>query len=276
MNEYCIFAQYCYYEYSCLHSSTCVAPARDSPLFSNEPIFPQTFGEDFAPPPLRASILRRWMLHHLLHRREHQSFEDGCCTTLCCEPAGEATWKRLFRIHRDSVYSRGGAPHCMIFTSRQYSRERYSAQGPRTEEGLGDTTVQDCSTRQQHRSSEDGCCTICSCEFARESSRKRRSIKGGASSRRRRSLVPVKVVRLKNQDFPRAFYFPYLSRRGQVRVRFGKFLAILTPPSYHPLPPDASHLGRVFPSSPSLPLCCIPRPARLDIFGPCRPAEGSR
>ena len=109
MNGYCIFAQYCYYEYTCLHSSTCVAPARDSPLFSNEPIFPQTFGEDFAPPPSRASILRRWMLHHLLLRREHQSFEDGCCTTYCCEPAGEATRKRLFRIDRDRVYSRGGA-----------------------------------------------------------------------------------------------------------------------------------------------------------------------
>ena len=132
MNGYCIFAQYCYYEYTCLHSSTFVAPARDSPLFSNEPIFPQTFGEDFAPPPSRASILRRWMLRHLLHRREHQSFEDGCCTTYCCEPAGEATRKRLFRIDGDSVYSRGGAPDCMTFTSLPqtvYSREIL---GPRT------------------------------------------------------------------------------------------------------------------------------------------------
>ena len=92
---------------------------------------------DFAPPPSRASILRRWMLHHLLLRREHQSFEDGCCTTYCCEPAGEATRKRLFRIDEDSVYSRGGGNglHDLHFTS-QDTRERYSAQGPRTEEGL--------------------------------------------------------------------------------------------------------------------------------------------
>ena len=55
MNEYCIFAQYYYYEYTCLHSSACIAPARDSPLFSNEPALPQTTGEDFAPPPV-ASI----------------------------------------------------------------------------------------------------------------------------------------------------------------------------------------------------------------------------
>ena len=78
-----------------------------------------------------------------------------------------------------------------------------------------------------------------------------RSITGGSC--RQESLPP------RNQDFPGAFSFPYLSRRGQVRVRFGKLLAILTPPSYHPLPQDVSHLGRVFPSSSSLPLCCIPR-----------------
>ena len=152
MNGYCIFAQYCYYEYTCLHSSTCVAPARDSPLFSNEPIFPQTFGEDFASPPSRASILRRWMLHHRLHRREHQSFEDGCCTIYCCEPAGEATRKRLFRIDRDSVYSRGGAPDCMIFTSPDCILERDTRpkdQGLKKD--FGDTTVQDCSTPQQQR-----------------------------------------------------------------------------------------------------------------------------
>ena len=112
--------------------------ARDSPRFSNEPTFPQTFGEDFAPLPSRASILRRWMLHHLLLRREHQSFEDGCCTTYCCEPAGEATRKRLFRIDGDSVYSRGGGTglHDLHFTSQDSILERDTRQGPRTEEGL--------------------------------------------------------------------------------------------------------------------------------------------
>ena len=55
MNEYCIFAQYCFYEYTWLHASACIAPARDSPLFSNEPTFPQTTGKDFALPPI-ASI----------------------------------------------------------------------------------------------------------------------------------------------------------------------------------------------------------------------------
>ena len=147
MNEYCIFAQYCYYKYTCLHSSTCIAPARDSPLFSNESTFPQTFGEDLFLLSLRASILRRWMLHHLLHRREHQSFEDGCCTTFCCEPAGEASRKRLFKIDRDSVYSRGGGTglHDLHFP-RQYTQERYLAQGPRTEEGISGTPpFQDCS-----------------------------------------------------------------------------------------------------------------------------------
>ena len=33
----------------------CTAPARDSPLFSNEPALPQTTGEDFAPPPVRST-----------------------------------------------------------------------------------------------------------------------------------------------------------------------------------------------------------------------------
>ena len=152
MNGYCFFAQYCYYEYTCLHSSTCVAPARDLPRFSNEPIFPQTFGEDFAPPPSRASILRRWMLHHLLHRREHQSFEDGCCITYCCEPAGEATRKRLFRIDRDSVFSRGGAPDCTIFTSPDSILERDTrSKDQGLKKGFGDTNVQDCLTPQQQR-----------------------------------------------------------------------------------------------------------------------------
>ena len=95
-----------------------------------------------------------------------------------------------------------------------------------------------------------------------------RSITGGSC--RQESLPP------RNQNFPGAFSFPYLSSKGQVRVRFGKLLAILTPPRYHPFLPDVSHLCRVFPSSPSLPLCCIPQPARLDRFSPCRPAEGPR
>ena len=33
-------------------TSACIAPARDSSLFSNEPTLPQTTGEDFAPPPV--------------------------------------------------------------------------------------------------------------------------------------------------------------------------------------------------------------------------------
>ncbi|CAM9275632.1 unnamed protein product [Ascophyllum nodosum] len=93
MNGYCIFAQYCYYEYTCLHSSTCVAPARDSPLFSNEPIFPQLSEKirsssvasinpskmDAASPsaPSRASIVRRWMLHHLLPRARRGSYAEA-------------------------------------------------------------------------------------------------------------------------------------------------------------------------------------------------------
>ncbi|CAM9800977.1 unnamed protein product, partial [Ascophyllum nodosum] len=68
-------------------------------------------------------------------------------------------------------------------------------------------------------------------------------------------------------DFPRAFSFPYLSRRGQVRVCFGKLLAILTPRSVtlvacSPVPPRALYVASLG--------CCIPRPARLDRFGPCR------
>ena len=74
---------------------------------------------------------------------------------------------------------------------------------------------------------------------------RRGPIEGGSC--RQESLPP------RNQDFPGAFPFPFVSSRGQVRVRSGKLLAILTPPSYHPLPPDVSHLGRVFPSFPSLP-----------------------
>ena len=73
----------------------------------------------------------------------------------------------------------------------------------------------------------------------------RGSVEGGSCCQE--SLPP------RNQDFPGALPFLFLSSRGQVRVRFGKLLAILTPPSYHPLPPDVSHLGRVFPSFPSLP-----------------------
>ena len=55
MNEYCIFAQYCYYEYTWLRASACLAPARDSPLISNESTFPQTTGKAFSNPPI-ASI----------------------------------------------------------------------------------------------------------------------------------------------------------------------------------------------------------------------------
>ena len=35
--------------------SACIAPARDSPLFSNELALPQTTGEDFAPPPVAST-----------------------------------------------------------------------------------------------------------------------------------------------------------------------------------------------------------------------------
>ena len=92
------------------------------------------------------------MLHHLLHRREHQSFEDGCCTIYCCEPAGEATRKRLFRVDRDSVYPRGGGTglHDLHFTSPDSILEgdtRFKDEGLKKD--FGDTTVQDCSTPQQ-------------------------------------------------------------------------------------------------------------------------------
>ena len=126
MNEYCIFAQYCFYEYTCLHSSKCIAPARDSPLFSNEPAFPQTFGEDFSPPPV-ASI----------NPSKMDVASPSAASGFCCEPAGEASRKRLFGIDRDSVYSRGGDTglHDLYFP-RQHTQERYLAQGPRAEEGL--------------------------------------------------------------------------------------------------------------------------------------------
>ena len=61
--------------------------------------------------------------------------------------------------------------------------------------------------------------------------------------------------------FSWSIFFLLLSSRGQVRVRFVKLLAVLTPPSYHPLPQGFSHLGRVSPSFPLAPTCCIPQPA---------------
>ena len=124
INEYCIFAQYCYYEYTyLLHSS---APARDTVITSIHtyyirPHLPEIrlyfqMNLHSLKLPDKTSILSEKT--SLLLRREHQPFEDGCCITFCCEPAGEASRKRLFRIDRDRVYSRGGgAPDCMIFTS---------------------------------------------------------------------------------------------------------------------------------------------------------------
>ena len=74
-----------------------------------------------------------------------------------------------------------------------------------------------------------------------------------------REEAVARRVRLRGTKiFLEHFLFSFLSSRGQVRVRFGKLLDILTPPSYHPFPPEVSHLGRVFPSFPSLPYVASP------------------
>ena len=59
-------------------TSACIAPARDSPLFSDEPALPQTTGEDFAPPPVGSTDPQK----------------TGCCTICCCESARESSLKR--------------------------------------------------------------------------------------------------------------------------------------------------------------------------------------
>ena len=56
MNEYCIFAQYCI---TSIHVCTCVAPARDSPLFSNEPALAPTTGQDLSSPPVGSTDLQK-------------------------------------------------------------------------------------------------------------------------------------------------------------------------------------------------------------------------
>ena len=79
--------------------------------------------------------------------------------------------------------------------------------------------------------------------------------------------------------FSLSIFCPFLSDRGQVRVRSVKLLAILTPRSYRPLPPDVSHLGRVFPSFPSLPHVVSPSQqvwAALVRADPLKAQDGHR
>ena len=95
-----------------------------------------------------------------------------------------------------------------------------------------------------------------------------RSITGGSC--RQESLPP------RNRYFPGAFSFPYLSilpfaycrHTDPTNSRYSLFRQTSVT--------LVACFGRAFPSSPSLPLCCIPQPARLGRFGPCRPAEGPR
>ena len=149
----------------------------------------------------------------------------------------------------------------MIFTSPDSILKRDTRpkdQGLKKD--FGDTTVQDSSTPQQQRppARSERCLVTDGTPISAPGMGPRLQYFDMGRVHHGRKLPPGEFAS-ENQDFPGAFVFPYLSRRGQVRVRFGKLLAILTPPSYHPLPPDVSHLGRVFPSSPSLSLCCIPR-----------------
>ena len=63
-----------------------------------------------------------------------------------------------------------------------------------------------------------------------------KGILAGAIVHRGKKLSSEDLLR-RNQDFPQAVFF---SSKGQVRVRSVKLLAILHPPSYHPLPQDMS------------------------------------
>ena len=70
-----------------------------------------------------------------------------------------------------------------------------------------------------------------------------KGILAGAIVHRGKKLSSEGLLR-RNQDFPQAVFF---SSRGQVRVRSVKLLAILHPPSYHPLPQDMSVTLVAFP-----------------------------
>ena len=103
----------------------------------------------------------------LLLRREHQSFEDGCCITFCAvasinpskmdaapptaaSPPGKLRGSDCSGSTGTAFTPVGGAPDCMIFTSPDSILERDTRpkdQGLKKD--FGDTTVQDCSTPQQ-------------------------------------------------------------------------------------------------------------------------------
>ena len=140
--------------------------------------------------------------------------------------------------------------HYLYFPS-QISQRDTRAKDQGLKRTFGDATVQDCSgplARSERYSTTDGT----------PISAPGRALGYSTSPWERPPRIP-RGRKLSPEDpaseEPRLSWiiFFFLSSRGQVRVRFVKLLVILTPPSYHPLLPDVSHLGRVFPSFLSLP-----------------------
>ena len=188
-----------------------------------------------AHPPPRASILRRWMLRHLLLRARRGSFAEA---TVQDRPG-----QRVLPGGDTGL-------HDLYFPSHISQRDtRPKDQG--LKRTFGDATVQHCSSplaRSEMYSTMDGT----------PISAPGRALGYSTSPWERPPRIP-RGKKLSPEDpaseeprFSWSIFF-FLSSRGQVRVRFVNLLVILTPPRYHPLLPDVSHLGRVFPRFPSLP-----------------------
>ena len=146
--------------------------------------------------------------------------------------------------------SRGDTGLYYLYFPSQYARRNTRPKDQVLKRTSGDAIVQDFS-RPPARSER------CSVMDRTSTSAPRRALGYSTSTRERpprihrgRKLSPGEPA----SEEPRfSWSIFFLLSKGQIRVRFVKLLAILTPPSYHPLPQDVSHLGRVSPSFPALP-----------------------
>ena len=187
MSEYCIFAQYCYYEYTRLHASARLAPARDSPLFSNESTFPQTTGKDFALPPI-ASI---------------NPSKTDAAPSAAASPPGNL--RGSDGPTGDACESTSGTkgfrtPACTKRHLIPICSERYVVQG--LQKGIsGDTIVQDCLTVLQPVRPEGYLAVLL----------RRLGILGEPMVHQRGELSPRDLL-LRSQDSPRQRFF-FLEQR---------------------------------------------------------------
>ena len=142
-----------------------------------------------------------------------------------------------------------GGLHDLYFPS-QYAQRDSRPKDQGLKRASGDAIIQDCS-RPPARSER------CSVTDGTPISAPGRALGYSTSTwerppriHRGRKLSPGEPA----SEEPRFSWSIFVSleqRPNPSSFRHVKLLAILTPPSYHPLPQDVSHLGRVCPSFPS-------------------------